>query len=488
MRYRLCWAALLPLALGTEAFAQLQQPLLQEWSLSAPTAAIASFPPPAGEPTGLAVTGYFEGAPQPVVDPLMGSQAAMGQQPPCADCPCPCCHCAPCECPQQPAPCLDCPHVSTLQPFWNIHIFGAVQANVLFSTARPVAPGIPLFLAPGSTEPDNTVDVFARPSNIGGIFTGPEIGGFRSGGMLWMFLYNDALIIDRYGILPVQAWGELKNEDWRFAAGLQFNVFNPLAPNMLTFSVLLASGDAGNNFPGQFRIERYLHPTDDSQWTIQAAITDPVATGVISNSPISQFITGAPAVRVTEDNGWPTLEGRVAYSVGELKQEGLEARRTIEAGASILGGQLRTAIPLAPNVVANTFALGADFRWRVSDRFGVMGEAFAGEGLGFFNGGVLQSVNAVTFDSIRTSGAWGEVYYYLTPCLHTHWGAGVDNPIDRDLAASQITRNQTVFGNLIWDITRQLRVGFEATWRETNYVLLRDNEGVGLHTQVQWAF
>jgi hypothetical protein len=91
--------------------------------------------------------------------------------------------------------------------------------------------------------------------------------------MFWAFLYNDALIVDRYGVLQVQAWGEIKNEDWRFAAGLQFNVFCPNVPTMLTFSALLASGDPGNNFVGQFRIERYLHPGDDSQWTMQFAPT-----------------------------------------------------------------------------------------------------------------------------------------------------------------------------------------------------------------------
>src|SRR5262245_41790101 len=405
-----------------------------------------------------------------------------------ANCPCDRCHCAPCECPTEPAPCLPCPHVSTLLPYWNVNIFGALQANVMFNTARPVAPAIPLFLAPGSVEPENTVDVFARPSNLGAIFSGPEIGDFRVGGMVWMFLYNDALIVDRYGILPVQAWGDLKNEDWRFAAGLQFNVFAPNLPNMRTFSSLFASGNPGNNFLGQFRIERYLFPTDDSQWTFQFALSDPIPTGVITEEPISTIITGNPALRINEDNGWPTLEGRVAWSVGEVKQEGLEAKRALAIGASFVGGQLRTGIAAAPDVVANVFGLAADFRWRVNDRWGVLGEAFFGEGLGFQNAGVLQSTNSGTFDSIRTRGAWGEVYYYLTPCLHTHWGTGFDDPINRDLAASQIAQNRTFFANLIWDLTRQLRVGFEFTWRKTDYVRLPDNDGVGLHTQVQWAF
>src|SRR5262245_43031883 len=266
---------------------------------------------------------------------------------------CTTCHCQfmQCECPQKPAPCQPCPHVSTLLPYWNVNIFGALQGNVMFNTARPVASGIPMFLAPKSAEDENTVDVFARPSNIGAIFTGPEVCQFKTGGMVWAFLYNDALIVDRYGVLPVQAWGELKNDDWRFAAGLQFNVFCPNAPTMLTFSMLIGSGDAGNNFPGQFRVERYLHPSSDSQWTFQGWQRDPGPTEAITNAPNSAIITGTPATRLNEDNGWPSLEGRIAYAVGELKQEGLEQKRAVEIGASVVGTQFRTVIPARPNVI-----------------------------------------------------------------------------------------------------------------------------------------
>jgi hypothetical protein len=399
-----------------------------------------------------------------------------------------CNSCASCECPQKPAPCQPCPHVSTVSPFSNVNVFGAVQANAMFNTARPVAPGIPLFLAPNAMEPENTVDVQARSSSLGAAVTGPEIGDYKTSALFLTLFYNDALIVDRYGVLPIQAWGDIKNEDWRFAAGLQFNVFNPNLPTMLTFSSLLASGNVGNNFPGQFRLERYFHPTDDSEWTIQAAISEPVATGVTSSTSLETFITGAPPLRLTEDNGWPMLEGRIAYSLGALKQEGLEAKREFELGVSAIGGQLRTAIPLQPNVVADIYGIGADLRWRATDRWGIVGEFFSGESLGFVNGGVLQSVNSTTFTGIRSNGGWGEIYYYCNPCVHTHWGYGIDDPLDNDLAATQITRNRTGFANIIWDITKQLRVGFEFTYRATDYVALPDNHGTGYHTQVQWSF
>ncbi len=55
---------------------------------------------------------------------------------------------------------------------------------------------------------------------------------------------------------------------WRFAAGLQFDVFSPGIPTVLPFSALAASGNAGNSFRGQLRLERFLYPSNDSQWTL----------------------------------------------------------------------------------------------------------------------------------------------------------------------------------------------------------------------------
>ena len=56
--------------------------------------------------------------------------------------------------------------------------------------------------------------------------------------MILASFYNDNAFADAYGFLPMQAWGDLKNEDWRFAAGLQFDVFNPNVPTNLPFSIL----------------------------------------------------------------------------------------------------------------------------------------------------------------------------------------------------------------------------------------------------------
>ena len=79
-------------------------------------------------------------------------------------------------------------------------------------------------------------DINARHSMIGVLFTGPDIGKFHSGGRISaVFFDNTNVLADNNGFLLTQSYGELCNDKWRFAAGLQFDVF---APNLPTVSVL----------------------------------------------------------------------------------------------------------------------------------------------------------------------------------------------------------------------------------------------------------
>jgi hypothetical protein len=290
-------------------------------------------------------------------------------------------------------------------------------------------------------------------------------------------LYSSSLIQDLYGFLPIQAYFQLKNEDWRFAAGLQFDIFNPLNPTVLPFSYLAGSGNAGAGFPAQLRVERYFHLSDDAQVTITAGISDPIPTTVNN------------AFTISEDNGWPNIEGRASFAMGPMTGEGLEARRPFEVGISGVVGQIRTTTPFLTQVVADIWGLGGDFRWAVTDRFGVQGEVYTGQTLGMYTAGILQNINVATFAGVHTSGGWLELYYYICPeKLHTHVGYGIDDPLDRDLAPGQPIRNDTWFANLIWDPNKYFRLGFEVAYRKTAYTLVPNNNGLSFQTQFQFKF
>jgi hypothetical protein len=397
------------------------------------------------------------------------------------------CRCYPCQCPLPEAPYIDCPRVSTLNPYFNVSLFGALKLDMLFSEPRAVSAGTPFLLAPGPVGglSQNRVSIHARQSTLGAAFTGPQFGGLQSGGLLVAMFFNDAVIVDRYGLLPLMAFGELKNDDWRFAAGLQFDVFNPGMPTVLPFSALSASGNSGNSFRGQIRLERFLKPSQNVQWTLQGALSSPITTTI------------DPTLQISEDNGWPNVEARIALGLGQAELVGLEAKRPLEIGISGVVGQIRTTEPLVAQVIADVWGIGADFRWKFLPFLGVAGELYSGQTLGSYSGGVLQSINLdsltpanSTLRAIRSTGGWLETFVYWTPCLHSHVGFGIDDPLDRDVAITQRTQNSTFFANAIWDVNQTFRVGFEFAWRETKYrsPLIPNNEGPGFHTQFQWSF
>ena len=394
--------------------------------------------------------------------------------------------CAQC-CGIKEAPCIECPRISTLSPYFNVSVFGAFKLDTIFSEPRAVSPGTPFFLAPDSPLgfDQNTVSIHARQSTLGAAFTGPQFGGFQSGGLFTVMFFNDNVVLDQYGILPLQAFGELKNERWRFAAGLQFDVFAPGLPTVLPFSALAASGNGGNSFRGQIRLERFIKPARDRQWTLQMALSEPITTTI------------DPAFRLSEDNGWPNFESRIALGLGTPQVVGLTPRQPFEVGISSVVGQLRTTEPLVRSVEADVWGISMDFRWAINPGFGFAGEFFHGQGLGTYNASILQTVNVdtltpanSTLQSIRSTGGWFETYLYWTQRLHSHVGFGIDDPLDRDVAIQQRTQNSTVFANCLWDINQTFRIGLEYTYRNTKYQspTLLDGEGSAIQTQFQWAF
>ena len=67
----------------------------------------------------------------------------------------------------------------------------------------------------------------------------------------------------------------------------------------------------GNTIKGQIRVERYLKLGSDSQLTLQGAISEPL------NS------VKTPDISLDEDNGWPNVEGRIAFGLGKPARIGL---------------------------------------------------------------------------------------------------------------------------------------------------------------------
>jgi hypothetical protein len=376
--------------------------------------------------------------------------------------------------------------VTMLNGTSQLKLFGQFSAIGVFSTDRPFSAGLPLLLLPPSPFGlnTNTFDLHARQSAFGASFSGPEVLGFTPGASFLGFIQNDVLTSDSYGLLPYNAYGELKNDRWRIAAGLINDVFNPVSPTIISLGKLFGSGNTGS-FRGQARVEQFYKPADAFQLTAQMALSEPVSSVVTNNA------------RILEDNGWPNVEARLAAGFGSIEElAGGRKQRAAELGVSGMVGQLRTTrlitAPTDPEVptraVVDTWGLGLDAQVAVSSRVGFAGELFIGQGLGEYNGGVLQSFNPKTYGAVRARGGWAEAYCYFTDQLHLHTGYGIDAPLRQDLASTQFARNQTYFTNLVWDASKVLQISFEVDYRKTDYIAFENANGFVFLTQMLWRF
>jgi hypothetical protein len=378
--------------------------------------------------------------------------------------------------------------VSLMNGTSQLKLMGSFSALSVFSTDRPYSPGLPLFLLPGSPFglDTNTFDLHGRQSNIGAQFTGPTAGGFSPSATFLAFIANDSLTGDNYGFLPYNAFGELKNEDWRFAAGLQNDVFNPRKPTSVSLAVMFTSGNTGS-FRSQARIERTYGSANSNMLQFQLAASDPVQSVIVSRD-----------TRIQEDNGLPNIEGRVNAGLGPVEAlTGGRKARAMELGVSGFVGQLRTTRsilsppdPQSPiREIADCWGLGIDTAINLTESLGIQGELFAGAGLGEYNGGIGQTYDSLAGREVRSRGGWGELFFYLTPKLHLHSGYGVDAPMRRTGDTFLLTENQTFYTNLVWNWTKNVQISNQVDYRQTLYRdPLLDAEGMIYYSEFLWRF
>ncbi|MDG2222040.1 MAG: hypothetical protein P8L85_11705 [Rubripirellula sp.] len=87
------------------------------------------------------------------------------------------------------------------------------------------------------------------------------------------------------------------------------------------------------------------------------------------------------------------------------------------------------------------------------------------------------------------------MYVNWSSGFHSHFGCGIDDPLDSTLTAELPSQNRVAFANLIWDVNRSLEVGFEVSHWDTDYAGPSpgpspdiDNEAMVYHTRVSAKF
>jgi hypothetical protein len=363
---------------------------------------------------------------------------------------------------------------------------GTLSILTVNGTQRSFVPWSPLFLLPPSPFglDTSTFEMHARQSSFQLLYDGPNIEGWKTGALAKLYMSNSSLTSDTYGVLPIVAFGEMRNDDWRFAIGLQPDLFAPRDPVVIPMTLMGGAGNAGT-FRGQIRLERFWTPSEDFQATLQAALSDPISTVLLDATR-----------RTTEANGLPNLEIRGVLGLG-AKEElvGGRTERPVELGVAGLAGQIRNTQnvfdldDINPNIpvrsIINVAGLSVDGKINLTANTGLIAEGYVGQGLGNYAGNIFQTYHPETYAVIRGRGGFLELFHYWNDRLQVHVGYGVEGPLRQDLPAvgTSILKNSAYFASMFWDITKFLQYSFQVDYRQTDYVTLNDNRGFVFYNQ-----
>lgn len=376
----------------------------------------------------------------------------------------------------------------------KITMGGGLRTTVNTTTARMQPDATPFFVFPrvnGVSEGTTKID--ARLSSLFFSIEGAQVGDFKLGGSIYAYLFNGDLLSGLYGFYPGFAYVDATSERWRFAAGLQMDIFSPMMPTMVDrMSALAGSGNAGNSFKPQIRAEHTV-PMGRDRIVVQGALSDAIASNF--KPPTNTTVSNTPSdlLIVTENTGIPNIEARVAWIRGRPGEEGSWVpwpEYTI--GLSGVSGKIRNFTvnsQFAASSVYNTQVSGVSLEAsaRIGRQFGIQGELYSGKALGQYLATVFQTTNGY-HQAIPGHGGWGEMAWYWTPKWHSHVGMGIDTVNAAYISPTGFVSNRTAFLNLFWDPSPKTTLAVEGTWRRTVYGGLGENSGYSLMLSSELRF
>jgi hypothetical protein len=362
----------------------------------------------------------------------------------------------------------------------RITVGGSVRTTMTTTTARmqpDATPFIVLPSVPGVREGTTKLD--ARLSSLVINVQGARLGDFQLGAGIFAYLFDGNLFSGKYGVYPGMAYVDATDGRWRFAAGLLMDVFSPRIPTMVdSMSAFAGSGNPGNSFKPQLRVER-LVPIGSDRLRLQAALADALPSNIKPATLAS-----------TENTGVPNIEARIAYASGQPRGDGAWVPWPAwELGLSTASGQFRTFSTGGAFVPYETRLSGVALEGalRIGRQFGLQGELYDGSALGPYLGAVFQTVGP-TRQAIRSRGGWGEAAWWWTRTLHSHVGFGIDRANAADLAGTGFASNRTAFVNLFWDPSPMTTLAVELTHRRTVYGSGLDANGYALMLSSELRF
>jgi hypothetical protein len=357
---------------------------------------------------------------------------------------------------------------------YSITPYGIIWANGVYESDRTYVGDYTLWAISETEGGQPAFHADGKNTRLGVDVLGPKLPCFynaQTGGKVEVDFQGNFTQENKGSLLLRHAYVEVKNDEFRLVAGQTWDVISPLFPTCVLYSVYWDAGDIGYR-RAQFRGERFYALSDTVLITAQGSLN-------------SNVVTDTSALATGDHSSWPVIEGRMAITLGERGKGCLPWT----FGVSSHVGEQDFRYPGAVIEHGRTWSLNADFKVPLNECWGFQGEVYTGENLGSFLGGIGQGYNFTLRRSIYDQGGWLEVYHYWTKKMHSHFGYCLDDPTDSDVSgATGRIYNQAIFGNVMYDVTKQFQLGLEVSSWRTLYVGELPGESVRTEFMAKYGF
>ncbi|MBN2455692.1 MAG: hypothetical protein JXB29_04000 [Sedimentisphaerales bacterium] len=366
------------------------------------------------------------------------------------------------------------------KPLWSdldIQLYGYLKLDAAYDTSRINNGNYAKWVeSESANKDDNQFNMTANQSRIGLRINGPEDGGIKTSGCVEVDFYgggaeNKSNIMMRHAYMKID-WPE---DNFNIIAGQTSDVISPLYPSTLNYSVGWWAGNIGYR-RAQIRLTKGLKLSNDIDLKIEAAVA----------RTIGRDTTLVPASESGEDAGFPGIQGRtslifplLSYKPTTLGFSGHWAKE--EYDTSLSGSDKHF----------DSWSLNLDLTQPISKWLTLKGELFTGENLSAYLGGIGQGVNIARLKEIGSRGGWMAAALGPWDKWAFNLGVSIDDVDDDDLSSISGDKreyNRSVFGNAIYTINKNTRIGLELSQWHTDYQSQRDSDSIRAQTSFIYKF
>lgn len=360
----------------------------------------------------------------------------------------------------------------------DVELYGYVKLDASYDTAQTSVGNFARWVAPeGGGGHDDQFNMTARETRLGMKIKGPDVGSAKTSGRVELDFYGGGIENKpeprmRHAYMNIE-WPERR---FSILAGQTWDVFSPLYPDTLNFTIAWWTGNIGWRRP-QIRVTKGFKVSEDVDVKLEGAVAR-----TIGHSGFYEEDSG-------EDAGFPGIQGRASVTFPFLGDK----PTTIGFSGHAAGEEFDTSSEDNHDNL-RSWSANLDVTTPVNRWLTIKGEMFTGSNLDAYLGGIGQGIDAVTLREIDSCGGWLAASLGPWDRWRFNVGAAIEaiNPegVTMGDAATGETRtlNRMIFGNVLYEVNKNAYVGFELSHWMTRYKHLSDGDSFRFQTSFIYKF